>query len=43
MEKILKTFSKLVLAASSGSISGASRIGDYQPKESDTLKKLKKF
>lgn len=43
MEKVLKMFSKLVLVASSGAISGASRIGDYQPKESETLKKLKKF
>ena len=43
MEKVLKMFSKLVLAAASGAVSGASRIGDYQPKESETLKKLKKF
>ncbi|WP_228762358.1 AgrD family cyclic lactone autoinducer peptide [Thomasclavelia cocleata] len=43
MEKVLKMFSKLVLAVSSGAVSGASRYSDYQPKESETLKKLKKF
>ena len=34
MEKVLKMFSKLVLVASTGAVSGASRWGDYQPKES---------
>lgn len=43
MKKILKVFSKLVLTVSAGAVSGASRIGDYQPKESEVLKKLKKF
>lgn len=43
MEKVLKMFSKLVLTASTGAVSGASRVGDYQPKESEVLKKLKKF
>lgn len=43
MEKVLKLFSKLVLVASCGAVSGASRMGDYQSKESETLKKLKKF
>lgn len=43
MEKVLKMFSKLVLVASTGAVSGASRWSDYQPKESEVLKKLKKF
>ena len=43
MEKVLKMFSKLVLVASTGGVSGASRWSDYQPKESEVLKKLKKF
>ncbi len=43
MKKVLKVFSKLVLTASTGAVSGASRWSDYQPKESAVLKKLKKF
>lgn len=43
MEKILKMFSKLVMTVTTGEVSGASRWGDYQPKESETLIKLKKF
>ena len=43
MKKVLKVFSKLVLTVSAGAVSGASRMGDYQPKESEVLKKLKKF
>ena len=34
MKKVLKVFSKLVLTASAGAVSGASRYSDYQPKES---------
>lgn len=40
---VLKMVSKLALTASTGAVSGASRVGDYQPKESEVLKKLKKF
>ena len=43
MKKVLKLFSKLVLNDYAGAVSGASRMGDYQPKESEVLKKLKKF
>ena len=43
MKKVLKVFSKLVLTASAGAVSGTSRMGGYQPKESEVLKKLKKF
>ena len=43
MKKVLKVFSKLVLTVSAGAVSGATRYSDYQPKESEVLKKLKKF
>ncbi len=43
MKKVLKVFSKLVLTASAGAVSGASRMGDYQPKESEVLKKIKEI
>lgn len=40
---VLKMVSKLALTASTGAVSGASRWADYQPKESEVLKKLQKF